>query len=418
MSVAGQGPSTGTENADILSQALLQTGLSHSIKLEAESVGFDENLLACDVQTLTNDLISTLDSNSGQGSALPPPVFHAGVIPKVEGQFAPIAVSPSVESLQHLGGNGTSILGENQSGVCTSNGSFKSGGMSLAMPKLKKMENGIVPHPHQPQALYTTSPGDSNYGDGGGGGGSGMDIDLEELLSGSGEQTDQVYQSTPCYTDPNYSGPVVPVPINNGHTSNHQPPPQYSTFQTTPINQDTPSMASLPELMNEDLLGFLGKEEGDFLESLVPADDGYASYNMQRSEVMSAAERQVDYVGPTGFPSFPSNTLNRPYPATTSRIGTTPPNASMSSLTAYRAQQAAPNSSSSSNSNRQQLLLQQQQRRIAQQHRIHGGRIGDPASSAVPKQPLKQPLVPLPPVPVGRQGGREVGHDTHGMSIT
>lgn len=394
MSVAGQGPSTGTESADILSQALLQTGLSHSIKLEVESVGFDEHLLACDVQTLTNDLISTLDNNSGQGAALPPPTFHPGVIPKVEGQFAPIVVSPSVKS---LGGNGTSIMGEDQSSVCTSNSSFidgcdKSGGMPLAMPKLKKMENGIVPHPHQPpnpQALYT-SPGDScnsNYG--------GMDIDLEELLSGSGEQPDEVYQSTPCYTDPNYS---VPVPINGQTSFPSNPPPQYSTFQTTPINQDT-SMASLPELMNEDLLGFLGKEEGDFLESLVPAGDGYVPYNMQQNEVVSVGERsQADYVGPTGFiptPSFPNASFPnapsnlRPYPAT-SRIAA-PPNASISPLSGYRPQQV-PNSN-----NNRQFLLQQQQRSMAQQQqqRPHG-HIGDSASSNV----SKQPLVPLP-APVG-----------------
>ena len=394
MSVAGQGPSTGTENADILSQALLQTGLSNSIKLEAENVGFDEHLLACDVQTLTNDLISTLDNNSGQGNAPPPPVFHPGVIPKVEGQFAPIAVSPNVESFQHLGGNGTSIMGDNQlpSGVRTSNGSFidghgKSGGVPLAMPKLKKMENGIVPHPHQPQPLYT-APGDScnsNYG-----GGSGMDIDLEELLSGSGEQTDEVYQPSPCYTDPNY-----PVPINGQNSFPSNPPPQYGTFQATPINQDT-SVGSLPELMNEDLLGFLGKEEGDFLESLVPANDGYSSYNMQ-NEVVSSGERQADYVGPTGFisnTSFPN--AHRPYPATT-RIAATPPNAPMSGLPGYRPQQPPNNS----NGSRQFLLQQQQQqqqqqRRMAQQQRLHG-RIGDSAPSNVPKQPL----VPLP-AQVGR----------------
>ena len=101
MSVDSQGLPTGLEG-DILTQALLQTGLSApGVDMDVKNPGLDmldEDLLSCDVQTLTDNLISKLE---------------APLVPSVASHQAPVYTtigSHPVQSQPYVSSTGGGVL--------------------------------------------------------------------------------------------------------------------------------------------------------------------------------------------------------------------------------------------------------------------------------------------------------------------
>lgn len=373
MSVAGHGIPTGPESADILSQALLQTGLSNS---KAEHFGFDlpsDNLLSCDVQTLTNDLISTLDDKPTQGSMLSTQALSS------ESHFGGIVK----ESLQPM-----VVDGVTSSNINTS---FIDGYRNVQMPKLKKMENGLVPPqlttpvlvpPVSQPVMYATD--DSTMGSYGGE----VDIDLEDLLAIDVEQP-----GTEMYKPPSN-------PIGQNYavsaTMNPQPsfasiPEQYSSYQSHGNSQD------LPELVDKDLFDIFGEEESNILDSLV--EDSFTADHPSYLQT----DRGAGFGGPMLYP--PSPHLNgRPYMSSGHMSTSATPGPP-----AYNGnrQQVA------SNNNNRPYMLQQQ---MYQKLHIHGR---SPTDSPSPNRLPRPFQIPGPSkmAPGTPETEQVCGHMINGNSI-
>lgn len=275
MSVAGQGILTGSESADILSQALLQTGVSDGIKLEAENFSFDDNLLSCDVQTLTNDLISKLDDNPTQENMSSTPALGSGA---VDSHFDKVQSSVGVSMCN---------------AILDSRDSYSYSG-TLPMPRLK---NGLNP-PQQtglplPQpAMYDTGSSTS-YG--------GADVELEELLA-----IDVDHLDTGMYEAPSNSvAQSYPVPPAINRQTSLPPISQYNSYQSPSSSQ------GLPELVNKDLLDIFGEEEPNFLDSLMEPSNQCIRNESGLPEDQHHHQQQAGFGGPMSYTPSPTNA--RPY---------------------------------------------------------------------------------------------------------
>lgn len=377
MSVASQELATGLEGDDILTQALLQTGLSTPQDLEEKNSGFhlDENLLSCDVQTLTNNLISKLEDNSmprilSPSSAINPVAFPPVRTPVKHEESTTCAGS----DMQSLGIMNMQSLVDNTMPSSSAGGTFSGGYVNSvnAMPKLRRMENGIVPPhemgppPHPPQ--QGTCAGDiQSLG--------GFDVELEELLSinvDNVEQPEIEMYPTPTHSDEVHSSYSVPNLVNP------QVSLQYNTYQL-PINQT--ASVDLPELMNNDLSDILGSEDNtpDFLDRLFDSSPGHVSYLQNQNSSVTSNNMQANY-STTSYVPTPAN----PCPHSTS------PHLSPTPLTAAsrQHQQAL---------NRQRLIMLKQQQ---QQQRFQSGH-KDPSPSD--RFPVSRPLAA--PGPGGSSSG-------------
>ena len=279
-----QGLLSGSGSSDILSQALFQTGLSEPVKTEcAETPGLDfleEDLLSCDVQTLTNNLISKMEDNPAQETQLP---SSGGTQATFVSQN-----QPPEDLLGYRGVKDTHpVMSESTSGY--------TGG--VAMPKLRKMENGIVPPPQQQQTFPIMPPQQPNpsplaghqtnqpplsrqaqqqdmYSPSNNSSmefGGGVDVELEELLTIDVTDAPDIRMyngsgNTPApsmnVSSQQQSG-YATFPASNTPAQPPYPPAmhtQYSnTYQQSPANQMSPS-SQLPELMNDDLFDILGED--------------------------------------------------------------------------------------------------------------------------------------------------------------
>lgn len=278
MSVAGQGILTGPESADILSQALLQTGVSNGVKLEAENFSFDipsDNLLSCDVQTLTNDLISKLDDNPTPENMLPTPALGSGAVDSRVQSSVGVSMCSGVDSYSYSG---------------TKNGLIPPQQTGLVTPALR-----------QP-AMYDTG-NSASYG-------SGADIELEDLLA-----IDVDPLNTEMYEAP--SNPVAQnYPVSSAITQQTSFPPipaHYGSYQSSSSNQ------GLPELANKDLLDIFGEE--DFLDSLMEPSN-HVPYIPNKSGLPEGQQQQqqAGFGGPLSYAPSPPNA--RPYNTSSSQMST------------------------------------------------------------------------------------------------
>ena len=329
MSAAGQGILTGPESADILSQALLQTGLSDAIKMEERNIGFDlpsENLLSCDVQTLTDDLISQLDENGTQGSVLSNP----GALE------SPFDGEVGNKPMKHH-----SV--EQNSGIpmCTAapvssiNTTPFVNGYSNSGPLPVKVEGGLCP----PQGSVTSTvrqPGTFSAGGSSATGyEGGADIDLEDLLAiDVVDHLDADMYSAPPSNQMTRDFPSQP--------SSFAPVPgQYGSYQSPSNGQD------LPELVNTDLYDILGEDEdSSFLDSLVepPNNIPYIQNGsaLGLSGVHQQQQQQTGFGGPMSYAPSPPNV--RPYMSNSHMSNTTlPPAYTASSSRQFQQPVAIPN---------------------------------------------------------------------------
>ncbi len=292
MSVASQGVVTSSESADILSQALFQTGLSAPVKTESENAVFDlpeEHLFSCDVQTLTDNLISKMEDNPAQLPSLRGDQEAFSVLGNQNQLQVPAQkdLYPAVTMPQLVSGGGTAT-----------NSGYTGGG--VMMPKLKKLENGIVPPPqHQtftpvtpqqanpsPVALQPPptpqqdvyGPGESSAGFGGE-----LDIELEDLLAidVSEDQPDISMYSSSINNPPNMSVPQSGYSFATPSSSQSPYPiqTQYNTYQQPTGNQSSPS-SQLPELMTDEIIDFL-REDSYLMDSSLSSQNNmpYSSQN-------------------------------------------------------------------------------------------------------------------------------------------
>jgi hypothetical protein len=289
MATAGQGVLAGPENADILSQALLQTGVPSSIKMEEEGFGFDlpsDNLLSCDVQTLTNNLISTLDDRPAQENVLSTPTLGPGTL---ESRF-----DGSIE--------GNKPVQHHATVTPTSNISFVDG---YSNSGTVKMENGFVPPMqqansvgHQP-AMYAA--GNST------GFGTGTDIDLEDLLAiDVGSLDAGTYEAPSNSVAQNY-------PSSSTVTQQAAyPTVQYNSYQSHSSDQ------GLPELVDEDLYDILGEDDdqSSFLDGLMePSEPIPCIQNESNAAAFPAGhqrQQQVGFKTQMPYTSVPPN-VTRPF---------------------------------------------------------------------------------------------------------
>ena len=222
--------SHGSSEGDILTQALLQTGVSTPVKLEAKDSAFDlldESLLSCDVQTLTEDLISKLESpDPAKETLFPPPAINSV-------GFA----TPGGQPAQNAGRNESLACGLGDistMGVIpvSSVGNFTNNTLSTpgnVFSTVVKTEN--PPHP------TSSSGGANNFGD----------IELEDLLAITVEQPGiDLYQPPVINSDGQTQPGLLP---SNSQTSFPNPAQYNSTYQP-PSRQ--PTALDLPELMCDD----------------------------------------------------------------------------------------------------------------------------------------------------------------------
>lgn len=328
MSVAGQGILTGPESADILSQALLQTGLSDAVKMEGD-VGFDlpsDNLLSCDVQTLTDDLISQLDEDSTQGTVLPTPTLGSGALE------SPFDSGMANKAMEHPSGIPLCTVAP----VSNINATSFVNGYSSAGPVQVKMEDGLSP---SPQTVTSTVHQLGAYNTGGVAGssapsyGGGADIDLEDLLAiDVGDHLDTGMYSAPPSNQMSQDFPVPPQP------SSFTPPEQYSSYQ--PPN----SSQGLPELGDTDLYDILGGENDDFLDSLVEPPNNIPYIQNGSAPGLSGGhhqQQQAAFGGPMSYTPSPPNM--RPYMSNSNMSSTTLPPAYTASNRPFQQPVAIPN---------------------------------------------------------------------------
>ena len=248
MSITSQGVGRGP--GDILSQALLQTGLSTPIKVETEQdFIFPDNksLLSYDVGTFAGNIVSNLKEHNHEDFLPSRPVINSQPTQEQSRVMDEKPILGSVYSQPVGVMMNMPTLTENCSALCTPSVSIScNDGYCPTMPRLVKLENGMVP-------LQQASSGLDH-----------SNVELEDLLAIPMDQAELEPHNPPPVSHSSY-----PVTASiNSHTSFPliQTPPQHSTCQ--PSLSQASSGSELPELMDVDLFNILGDTEADFLDTL------------------------------------------------------------------------------------------------------------------------------------------------------
>lgn len=349
MSVAGQEQAASSGSSDILSQALFQTGLSTPVKTENEDPAFElpeEHLFSCDVQTLTNSLISKMDDSPVQ---LPSLGIEQDAFSVLGNQNSlQENLYPRTQAMPQLaGGGGVATSASNGNAGYSGNGGFSGG---VVMPKLKKLENGLVPtsfsqqqhqtfpmttqpvvsaspvtpHPpplqQPPQSDVFTTPGESSSN--GFSASNGIDnIELEDLLAIDVTENEPAQPAINMYTSSSNTPSTLPG-ANSGYslsgpsTSQSLYPAQnlYNSYQQPPVSSQPEMSSQLPDLMSEDLFDFLG-EDSSLLDNDLPSqsDISYSSTfpsSGLQHQVQSSYHGRPPMPPPYGANSSMSNFVN------------------------------------------------------------------------------------------------------------
>lgn len=280
-----QGASTGPGAGDILSQALLQTGLSAPVKTEPKDTSFDlpDDVLSCDIQTITDNLISNLDSRPTSGHTAGTPV--AGSEQLLRGS-------------SFVGGEGSfssQPLGVMNMPVSSNTANFNSGS-NMGMPVRVKMEN---------------SPGSSAQANVGNNSllFDGVDIELEELLSIPMDDLYNPHQAADGYSAPTPINNQASYPISSVPQQQHHQQQQYqhqhNLAYQTPLNQPSasgPMQNNTYDDLNDDFLNSI--MDTTFPDSSPTINSGYPSSSNQ-----SMGQLQVSARKPFSTPSPPLNNL-------------------------------------------------------------------------------------------------------------
>lgn len=253
----GPGAGVGLVAGDILSQALIQTGLSNSIKLEADetSVIGRDNFLPCNIQTLANGLLSNVmgSSNTPIHQNIFPTTNLMSLEPMAPGPNPPNVILSRVEC--HTSSTGSSDDKDQYSRHMNS-------AVGVMHVSSGCQQNGATVNSIPPASVNMNVGGSLSNCDIGGS--NNLDIDLGDLLSIPVDTPDIGPQSIP-HSSSSYSvlGPTnPPVPFQTpGLSTQYQ---QNSVYQ--PIMSQT--SAELPELEGMDLYNILGDSEPDFLDTL------------------------------------------------------------------------------------------------------------------------------------------------------
>ena len=269
-------PGIGTSLAagDILSQALLQTGLSTPIKVEADETNIGKgNFLPCNIQTLANGFLSNIVVSSNSS-------IHRDILPSTNMiSLEPMAQVPS-------GSNPLSILlSRGECHTSTSTGSSDDKGHYAR--HMNSTE--VVPVPpgtqHNGSSFNSLPPASVNMNVGSlpnceASGSNNLDIDLGDLLS--------IHVDTPDIVTPSatHSGSVYSVLGPPNPKVTFQDPGPSTQYQNSyhPVMSQT--LAELPDL---GIYNILGTSEPDFLDTLDTLDVNSFNESMETSYSQSSA---------------------------------------------------------------------------------------------------------------------------------
>ena len=289
------GTTTGSITGDILSQALLQTGVSTPIKLKTDGSCYSlsdhckDNFLSCDVQTVANgflpNIVETSNTSIHQNIFSPQNVMSFN--PTAHGSHPPNGMYS--QGVSHDKGTGSSAKDQYFQHI---NGSV--GALPL------QQQNSLVVNPIPLGTLSTNSQVGMSLSSCDLGGSGNLDMDLGDLLSINVDDPDigvSMTQPVPASVS-NYSvlvpaSPQVPL----------QPPGPSTQYQNLcqPVLSQT--SAQLPDLEDLDLSNILGDADPMFLNTLTT--ESFSKSSNTSYPHSSAPMQQMN--GIRSFSQFESN---------------------------------------------------------------------------------------------------------------